>query len=148
MTQISDSRHYCIASRSARTAFLLRKFIEERMQQSGIEDIVPAHGDVLVVLFEHGCVTMSELARHSARTKATTTVLVDKLVKCGYAERCSNSADARSCLIKLTAKGRALKPVFENISSAMDAIFVDALGKEKAQELQDALAELINSLDR
>ena len=138
MTQISDSRHYCIASRSARTAFLLRKFIEERMQQSGIEDIVP----------EHGCATMSELARHSARTKATTTVLVDKLVKCGYAERCSNSADARSCLIKLTAKGRALKPVFENISSAMDAIFVDALGKEKAQELQDALAELINSLDR
>ena len=145
MSTISTAGHYRIASSSARTALLFRKFIEQRMLMAGIKDIVPAHGDVLAILFQRGRASMSELAQQSGRTKATTTVLIDKLVKTGYAKRCVNTTDARSTLIELSDKGRSLEPLFEEISCAMDDMIEQTLGKEKADALQDALARLINA---
>ena len=57
------------------------KFIENELKKSGLDGIVPSHGDIIAYLLLNGKTPMQEIAKKVDRTKATTTVLIDKLVK-------------------------------------------------------------------
>ncbi len=138
--------HYRIATLASRLDTLLSRFVMRKMKQAGIEDIVAAHGDVLAVLFARSECTMSEIARASGRTRATVTVLVDKLEHKGYVVRRSNALDARSSLVSLTDKGESLRQVFEEISRAMDEELLAALGREGADALEAHLARALELL--
>ena len=47
------------------------------------------------------------------------TVLVTKLLRQGYVERRRDGADGRVYVVSLTARGQALKPVFDAISAEL-----------------------------
>ncbi|WP_373838763.1 MarR family winged helix-turn-helix transcriptional regulator [Methanospirillum sp.] len=92
------------------------QFIIKELENKGINDIVPSHGDILYQLFQDEPLTMQEISKRIHRTKSTVTILVKKLEDKGYIERQKNEEDSRSTLISLTEKGRALHPIFEEIS--------------------------------
>ena len=58
---------------------LTQKWLRGELASAGLPGVAPSHGDVLALLFMKGEATMHELAAFAHRTKATTTVLVDKL---------------------------------------------------------------------
>lgn len=119
------------------------KFICKELETSGITGIVPSHGDIMAVLFKSHKCTMKELAANIRRTKATLTVLVDKLEKIGYVKREKSSQDSRVTYITLTKKGLDLKPVFEDISKKLNnLVFTDI--SEKEDETLHKILEKIN----
>lgn len=118
------------------------RFIIEQLNQNGIEGFVPSHGDILVVLYKSDKITMKEIADKIHRTKATVTVLVDKLEKLGFIKREKSNEDNRITYITLTKKGLEFKPVFEQISQNLNAMLYKNFSKEEAKILDELLNKM------
>ncbi|WP_077072552.1 MarR family winged helix-turn-helix transcriptional regulator [Mailhella massiliensis] len=118
-------------------------FILAELEKAGLRDIAPSHGDVLGQLLTCDSRNMSELAFHAHRTKSTVTALVTKLEKNGYVERIPDPEDSRGVKVRLTEKGRALKPAFDAISKGLQAIITDRLSEEEALKLEQLLAACV-----
>ena len=96
------------------------KFIINELEENGIKGIVPSHGDIMAVLYSCEKCTMKELAQKIHRTKATLTVLVDKLIALNLVEKEKSDTDSRVTFIKLTEKGKSCRQVFEDISNKLN----------------------------
>lgn len=109
------------------------KFIVKKLEDNNITGLVPSHGDILAVLYTHEKCTMKFLADKIHRTKATLTVLVDKLISLDLIQKEKSAEDNRVTYIKLTNKGLSYKPIFEEISNELNvAIYKDFTSDEKA----------------
>ena len=82
----------------------------------GIKDLAPTHVSILNELLKREGMTMQELASAIDRDKSTVTTLVDKLEEAGYLRRTKSAQDSRVTIVILEARGRALGPVYEEIS--------------------------------
>ena len=100
---------------------------------------------MLHLLFEAGELNMSELAAQARRTKSTLTTLVTKLERHGYVERIPDPADSRGVRVRLTDKGKALKPAFIAISDGLQNIILSRLTEQEADELERLLAKCVES---
>lgn len=118
------------------------RFIIEQLNQNGIEGFVPSHGDILVVLYKYDKITMKEIADKIHRTKATVTVLVDKLEKLGFIKREKSNEDNRITYITLTKKGLEFKPVFEQISQNLNTMLYKNFSKEEVKILDELLNKM------
>ena len=98
--------------------------------------IVPSHGDILNYLLRHDGATSTDIAVGSHRTKPTVTVLVDKLIAAGYVERRRSTKDRRETEVWLTEKGRALEPMFYEVSEALSEEIARNLTPEETQTLE------------
>ena len=107
------------------------KFIITRLEEEGITGIVPSHGDIMAVLFKYEKCTMKEIGEKINRTKATITVLVDKLISLGLIKKEKSPNDNRVIFVSLTEKGKQFKPIFETISKEIYNILYNNLKKEE-----------------
>ncbi len=123
------------------------RFIVRALESRGIKGIVPSHGAIMVHLFAGGDWTMKELAAKIGRTQPTVTVLVDKLVACGYVRKEKSPQDSRVTFIRPTAAGLALRPVFEAISAELNALVYGGLTAEEADRLEKTLAAIAANFD-
>ncbi|GAB6109336.1 MarR family winged helix-turn-helix transcriptional regulator [Fusibacter bizertensis] len=95
----------------------MHRFIELELKNKGLTDIIPSHGSILTVLYEHKApLTMKEIAERIGKDKSTVTVLVNHLLKQGYIERIQNLEDKRITLIALTDLGKAIEVKYRGIS--------------------------------
>jgi DNA-binding MarR family transcriptional regulator len=62
---------------------------------------------------------MKELAEKISRDKSTVTALVNKLVTAGYIRKETDTDDSRITHLCLTARGKSLKPAFDEISDRL-----------------------------
>ena len=94
------------------------KFIEKKLEEKGLEELIPSHGNVLTALYENdGMLTMKEIANRIGKDKSTVTPLVEKLLKLGYVEKEKSQKDKRITYIRLTEKGRRIESKYNEISS-------------------------------
>ena len=115
------------------------EFFIAELQRRGIEDLVPAHGDLFTHLFGGGSLTVTELAERTGRTKSTVSVLAGKLEKAGYLLREPDPRDARVLRLRLTEKGEALDKVFAEISEELHRRMLAALGPDNLTLLERLL---------
>ncbi len=119
------------------------KFIVEQLNANGIKELVPSHGDILAVLYQHKKLTMKEIAQKINRTKPTVTVLVNKLEKLGFVKREKSSEDSRLTYILTTQKGDEFKPVFEKISKDLNKMLYKNLSEQEANLLDSLLKKMM-----
>ncbi len=122
------------------------KLILTELERAGLSGIVPSHGDIIAVLLEEKICTMKTLADRIHRTKATLTVLVDKLEKQGFLARQKSTEDNRVVYIALTPKGKALKPVFEQISAKLNNKAFEGIENKTLVELNVLLKKIYKNL--
>lgn len=122
------------------------RLIVRELEARGIRGIVPSHGGILVHLFTGESYTMKELAERIHRTKPTVTVLVDKLVALGYVTKEKSREDSRITFIRLTEKGKALKPSFDEISEKLNAVVYKGLSDREAEYMEERLEQIIVNL--
>lgn len=122
------------------------RFIIRELAGHGVEGIVPSHGEIMVRLFAGKDYTMQELAAEIHRTKPTVTVLVDKLVHYGYVTKEKSLQDSRVTYIKLTERGSALKPVFQDISHKLNNLVYKDLTEQEAILLEKMLVTVNYSM--
>ncbi|MBO6167036.1 MAG: MarR family transcriptional regulator, partial [Kiritimatiellae bacterium] len=115
---------------------LTQKWLRRELASAGLPGVAPSHGDVLALLFMKGEATMHELAAFAHRTKATTTVLVDKLEAMDLVRRATSVYDARTKVVVLTKRGEALKEDFERISNKLVSMVYAPIGKTGGERLE------------
>ena len=92
------------------------RHLAAELERRGIRGLAPTHGSILNELLKRDAQAMQELAAAIGRDKSTVTTLVDKLAAAGYVIRIKPPEDSRVTRVALTDRGRALGPVFEEIS--------------------------------
>ena len=127
---------------------LTQKWLRGELASAGLPGVAPSHGDVLALLFMKGEATMHELAAFAHRTKATTTVLVDKLEAMDFVRRAESGDDARTRVVVLTKRGEALKEDFERISSKLVSMVYAPIGKTGGEKLERLLNKVLVSLEK
>ena len=126
---------------------LTQKWLRGELASAGLPGVAPSHGDVLALLFMKGSATMHELAAFAHRTKATTTVLVDKLEAMDLVRRAKSVDDARSKVVVLTERGAALKEDFKRISDNLVSMIYAPIGKTGGEKLEKLLNKVLVSLE-
>ncbi|MED1919089.1 MarR family transcriptional regulator [Bacillus thuringiensis] len=121
----------------------VNKLIISELEKHGVEGIVPSHGDILLCLYKHDNVTMKELAEYIHRTKPTVTVLVNKLVACGYVIREKDVNDNRITYIKLTQRGMELQPIFKEVSNRIREMMYGGLSEAEGELLENLLEKVL-----
>lgn len=122
------------------------KFLVDKLEENGINGVVPSHGDIMAVLFSVEKSTMKELAQKIHRTKSTLTILVDKLVAQGLVEKIKSNEDSRITYIKVTDKGLAFKPIFEKISKELNQKVYKGLASKESNLLENLLERINENL--
>ncbi|MEM7183733.1 MAG: MarR family transcriptional regulator [Spirochaetota bacterium] len=114
----------------------------ELLQNNGLKGLGRSHLEILTVLLRKKEMTLSEIALHIERRKATVTVLIKKLEKLGYCQRKVNENDQRSFYISLTPKGQQTKRVAFRIFSVLNQSMEAAFSTKESETLQNLLFKL------
>ncbi|MCD7878941.1 MAG: MarR family transcriptional regulator [Candidatus Gastranaerophilales bacterium] len=123
------------------------RLILEELKLNGITELSPSHGDILINLFRTKEITMQEIAKKIHRTKATTTVLIDKLEKFGYVKREKSKNDNRYTNIVLTVKGQEFKPIFDKISAKLNETVYKDLTEKEIQNIEMLIEKINKNLE-
>ena len=86
------------------------------LRENNIDNIVPSHGSIIMVLLKHKELSMNEIANKIGKTPQTVTTLVKKLISLGYVEKKKSESDQRASIVKLTEKGLAFESILILIS--------------------------------
>jgi MarR family transcriptional regulator, organic hydroperoxide resistance regulator len=122
------------------------RIIVGELRTRNIKGLSPSHGDILFFLFQSESSTMMELAKRIDRDKSTITALVKKLVAMGYVETTRSESDSRVTLVRLTEKGRQLKPAFDEISrTLLERIYGNCSSQER-EVIVNGIERLLNNM--
>ena len=109
-----------IIAQIARIRESANALIETELRKRSIEGIVPAHGPVLMFLFQQKKpVPIKAVVEKARRVKSTVTVMINTLERHGYIRKLPCNTDNRVTLVELTPTGRKLRKDFDQISKAL-----------------------------
>lgn len=122
----------------SKTKANMLKFIENKLNKNGLNELLPTHGNILTALYENNRIlTMKEIANKIGKDKSTVTVLVNKLISLGYIERQKSDNDKRITYIKLTEKAMLIEDTFNSISlQVKETAYYNITEKEKQEFLR------------
>ncbi len=101
----------------------------------------------LLVLYEHGPLPLSQIAKHIMVKSSTVTGIIDRLEQKGLVRRLRNSPDRRMITIELTEAGNVLAqhappPIQQKIVNGLKS-----LPQDEIEKIIYGLAKLIDMLD-
>lgn len=118
-------------------------YVERKLREVEIEGILPAHGSILNFLFQQDTpVSMKEIVKKVGRVKSTVTGMIHTLEHHGYVEKLQSLEDGRVQLVRLTEKGRGLRPHFDAISEELIAQFYGAMPQADRVQLAALLGQV------
>ena len=117
-------------------------YISDALASRGINDLLPAHGLILYVLFEKGTMTMGDLAQASRRKKNTLTTLVRSLENSGYLRKQQDPDDSRVQYVLLTEKGRKACHIQHEISVELLKKIWSGVPPEQSQLCAETLLKI------
>jgi DNA-binding MarR family transcriptional regulator len=145
--EMKSPRH--IVDQVARIREAANLLIEKELQARGLAGIVPAHGLVFAFLFrQSGPVPINALVQQSGRVKSTVTGMINTLEKYGYIKKQECTKDARSILIGLTKKGKAIRKDFEEISAVLETRVYGDMPQHDRQRIMELLSLIEENLKR
>jgi DNA-binding MarR family transcriptional regulator len=122
-----------IVGQIARVREQANLLIETELRKRSITGIVPAHGSVLVFLFQQSKpVPIKMIVEDVRRAKSTVTAMVNTLERHGYVRKLPCESDNRVTYVELTPKGRRFRKDFDDISkSLLDRVYGDMSVKDR-----------------
>jgi DNA-binding MarR family transcriptional regulator len=132
----------------SRTKNKMLHFIEERLHENGLAELIPSHGNILTALYEnHGRLTMKEIAETIGKDKSTITPLVNKLLEFGYITKEKSASDKRVTYIILTSKGKQIESEFSAISREVSSTAYKDFSREEKAVFLRLFKKLNNNFD-
>jgi DNA-binding MarR family transcriptional regulator len=112
--------------------------IERELRKRSVTGIVPAHGSVLVFLFQQSePVPIKMVVERVRRAKSTVTAMLNTLERHGYVRKLACETDNRVTYIELTQKGRRFRKDFDDISKLLlDRLYGDISLKYRERLVQ------------
>lgn len=127
----------------SRTKSNMIKFIENKLKENNLTELIPTHCNVLTSLYESDRkLTMKEIAKKIGKDKSTVTPLINKLIDLGYIQKEKSPIDKRITYISLTPKAREIESTFNNISDQVKETAYKDFTKEEKEEFLRLLKKL------
>ena len=127
----------------SRTKSNMIKFIENKLKENNLTELIPTHGNVLTSLYESDRkLTMKEIAKKIGKDKSTVTPLINKLIDLGYIQKEKSPIDKRITYISLSPKAREIESTFNNISDQVKETAYKDITKEEKEEFLRLLKKL------
>lgn len=127
----------------SRTKANMIKFIENKLNENDLHDLIPTHGNILTALYESNQkLTMKEIAKKIGKDKSTVTSLVNTLINLGYVKKEKSTTDRRVTYISLTPKARDIEERFNFISSQVKETAYNNFTEEEKEEFLRLLRKL------
>ncbi|MDK2564182.1 MarR family transcriptional regulator [Romboutsia sedimentorum] len=119
------------------------KFIENKLKENKLDDLIPTHGNILTALYESDKnLTMKEISQKIGKDKSTVTSLVNRLITLGYIEKEKCTKDKRVTYIGLTQKSRDIEDSFNFISSQVKETAYSNFTEDEKKEFLRLLRKL------
>jgi len=119
----------------------LRHNMETKLRENGYEDISPSHGWVFYNTEDSGS-RITDLAVKAKITKQSMSVLVAQLSSGGYVKKVLDPTDKRAWLLLLTAKGKKVRAIGQQINYDFEAGWKQKLGERDYNQLRELLVKL------
>jgi DNA-binding MarR family transcriptional regulator len=116
------------------------------LKKAGINEINPAQGRILFVLWKTDEIPITELAKRTLLSKSTLTSMLDRLEKTGYITRIRSKEDRRTILIKRTEKDRILENKYTQVSNEMTDLFYGGFAPREINAFEDYLRRILTNL--
>jgi DNA-binding MarR family transcriptional regulator len=124
------------------------KFIEKKLFEKELYDLVPSYGNILTVLYDHnGTLSMKEIGTLLGKEKSTITAIVDKLEKLGYVMKLKSEQDRRTTYVCLTEMGKDIEKKFEEISFDVHKTAYNNFTQEEKSEFLRLLKKMNQNFD-
>ncbi len=128
----------------SRTRKKMLKFLDHKLTEYDMTDIITSHGNILTALYDNGGkLAMNEIAKIIGKDKSTVTPLINKLLQLGYIEKTQDEMDKRITFIVLSKQGYELKPKFDAISAQIN----ETAYKDFTQEEKEIFLRLLKKLN-
>lgn len=122
---------------------LLREFLEEDfLRQVCPHRLTRSQFCVLKLVAANAELQVGELARCLGVSPAATSKNLDKLERLGLVAREGSATDRRAILLSASAAGRQLVADYERLKAAQLAPVIEALGRDKTEQLCGLLEEV------
>ncbi|MCT4585367.1 MAG: MarR family transcriptional regulator [Peptostreptococcaceae bacterium] len=117
----------------SKTKKKMSEFIERKLKEKNLNDLVPSYGNILTVLYDNGGrLSMKEIGVLLGKDKSTITALINKLIKLDYVMKEKSKVDKRVTYIVLTKKAMEIEDKFNEISKSVNqTAYKDFTDEEK-----------------
>ena len=113
--------------------------LAEGFASAGFAEVRASYGSVLLPLWEEDGLRMGRLAERARLSKQTMTTLVRLCERDGLVERAPDPDDARATRVRLSARGRAFRPVAAEVIAGLE----EEVSTRARRDLERALKEVM-----
>ena len=125
---------------------LAGRIFARMLKEHKIDEINPAQGRIMFVLWRNDNIPIAELARQTSLGKSTLTSMLDRLEKSGYLERVLSKDDRRQVLIRRTDKDRAMQDKYIRVSRQMAELFYAGFSNKEIDQFERYLGQIFDNL--
>ena len=145
-TQTKLETHIASRKRAiTRNIYIANRFITEwaqvKWKEDGWDNIRPEHLRLISIISLEP-VNINELSKRARVTKQAMSKMVNDLISKGFIAFETDPKDSRSKIISITKDGVGFLDYFLGCAKLVEERFEQIIGKKKAQQLTDILAEL------
>jgi len=130
----------------AKIHHLSGRIFAKMLKTYGIDEISPQLGRILFVLWQKDGISINELAKRTALSKSTLTIMLDRLEEKGYVIRVPSKEDRRVILIKRTEKDKRLENKYTEVSNVMTELFYKDFSPNEIDEFENYLKRILANL--
>lgn len=125
---------------------LAGRIFAKKLKKYNINEINPAQGRILFVLWEKDGIPISELSEKTLLKKSTLTSMLDRLENMGYVVRIPSKNDRRNIIIKRTEKDKAFQNLYIEVSKEMTDLFYDGFTETQIDRFEEYLKKVLENL--
>lgn len=118
------------------------------LKENGIEEINPAQGRILFVLWREDNISIKKLSERTSLGQSTLTSMLDRLEKTGYICRVQSPEDRRKILIRRTEKDKQLQAIYDKVSREMTELFYEDFSDDEIEIFETCLKRILVTLNR
>jgi DNA-binding MarR family transcriptional regulator len=122
------------------------RIFSRKLKEHKIEEINPAQGRIMFVLWRNDEISINELAKKTSLGKSTLTSMLDRLEESGFIRRVPSKKDRRKILIKSTEKDKSFQQQYVAVSQDMTKLFYKGFSKEEIDDFEAYLKRIFNNL--
>lgn len=122
------------------------RIFAKKLKEHNINEITPAQGRILFVLWENDEIPISHLSKKTLLKKSTLTSMLDRLEDMDYIVRLHSKNDRRKIIIKRTEKDKSFQELYLQVSKEMTDLFYSGLTEKEIDQLELWLKKLLDNL--
>ncbi len=117
------------------------------LKKHNVNEINPAQGRILFVLWENDEIPIIELSKKTQLEKSTLTTMLDRLEKDGFIQRIASREDRRKIIIKRTDKDKSFQKIYYQVSDEMSDLFYKGFSDKEIISFEDLLKRILDNLE-